>query len=121
MYKFPAMLLLMLGGLVSCNTITVTPDNPVPNVSYQNDIAPIIAANCGQSGCHGAENTEKFNLLSYSKLSRLVEPNQPHKSELYNVIRLYGGGAMPPEPNLPLSDVQITQIYVWILQGATDN
>jgi hypothetical protein len=105
----------------SCNTITVEPDAVIPTVSYKNDIAPIIAANCGQSGCHGTERAEKFNLLTYVTLSQLVTPNQPHNSELYNVIRKYDAAAMPPSPNNPLSDVQIAQIYVWILQGATEN
>jgi hypothetical protein len=105
----------------SCTTITVDPEAVIPTVSYKNDVAPIIAANCGQSGCHGTDRTEQFNLLSYSALSKLATPNEPHNSDLYNVIRKYDAGAMPPSPNNPLSDVQIGQIYVWILQGATDN
>ena len=112
----------LLLGLASSCTTTVQPDVAIPTVSYQHDIAPIIAANCAQSGCHGSERTEKFNLLSYTALSRLVTPNQPHNSELYEVIRLYSGEkAMPPSPNEPLTDSQIGQIYVWILQGATEN
>lgn len=105
----------------ACYSIQVDPDNPVPTVGYEQDIAPIIAANCGQSGCHGPERTHKFNLLSHSSLYELVTPYKPHDSELYNVIRLYSGGVMPPKPNDPLSDEQIGKIYVWILQGATDN
>lgn len=112
---------LLLGLLSACTTL-VEPTAEVPTVSYQKDIAPIIASNCGQPGCHGDSQTESFNLLSYAELSRLVEANKPHNSRLYNVIRLYtGGNAMPPPPNQPLSDTQIGQIYVWILQGATDN
>lgn len=108
--------------VTACTTISVEPTADIPTVSYKNDIAPIIVSNCTQSGCHGTERTEKFNLLSYGQLSRLVEPNKPHSSELYNVIRLYSGEeAMPPKPNLPLTDAQIGQIYIWILQGATDN
>ena len=113
---------LLMGLFNSCTTITVEPDAPVPSVSYKQDIAPIIAANCAQSGCHGAEKTEEFNLLSYTAHSKLVEPNKPNNRELYDVIRLYSGEkAMPPKPSEPLTDTQITQIYVWILQGATDN
>ncbi|MBL7808244.1 MAG: hypothetical protein JNN28_10530, partial [Saprospiraceae bacterium] len=105
----------------ACYSIQVDPDNPVPTVGYEKDIAPIIAANCGQSGCHGTERTKKFNLLGHSSLSELVTPYKPHDSELYKVIRLYSGGVMPPKPNDPLSDEQIGMIYVWILQGATEN
>lgn len=108
--------------ITACTTISVEPTADIPTVSYKNDIAPIIVSNCTQSGCHGAERTEKFNLLSYGQLARLVEPNKPHSSELYKVIRLYTGEeAMPPKPDLPLTDAQIGQIYVWILQGATYN
>lgn len=114
-------LALLIGLASACTTIIVEPDAAVPTVSYQNDIAPIIAANCAQSGCHGTDRPRKFSLLSYSELSRLVVPNKPHSSELYNVIRLYEGGVMPPKPNESLSDMQIGQIYVWILQGATEN
>ena len=121
MHKLLSLVLLLSGLLSSCTTITVEPDTPVPTVSYKNDIAPIIAANCAQSGCHGTDRPEKFSLLSYSELSQLVTSNKPHSSRLYNVIRLYEGGAMPPKPYESLSDAQITQIYVWILQGATDN
>ncbi len=112
---------LLLGLSISCTTITVEPDAPIPTVSYTNDIAPIIAANCTQSGCHGSDRPKKFSLLSYGELSQLVTPFKPHSSELYNVIRLYDGNEMPPKPADPLTDVQIGQIYVWILQGATDN
>lgn len=113
---------ILLTGCISACTTLVEPTAEVPTVSYKKDIAPIIASNCGQSGCHGDARTERFNLLSYAELSRLVEPNKPHGSELYKVVRLYTGeSAMPPKPNLPLSDSQIGQIYVWILQGATDN
>ena len=113
--------LLFIGMIYSCTTILVDPEVPIPTVSYQNDISPIIAANCGQPGCHGSEKTEKFNLLSYAELSKLAVPYKPHNSKLNNVIRSYSGNVMPPKPNNPLSDTQIGQIYVWILQGATDN
>ena len=119
MHKLLAIVLL-IGLTYSCTTL-VQSDAAIPTVSYQKDIAPIILANCGQSNCHGSDNTRRFNLLSYSELSRLVVPNQPHNSRLYNVIRLYDDNAMPPKSYDPLSDTQIGQIYIWILQGATEN
>lgn len=122
MHKLLAITLLLIGSAPSCTTIAIEPDAPVPTVSYQQDVAPIIAANCAQTGCHGPENAEGPNLLSYTALSGFVVPNKPHSSRLYNVIRLYDGSSvMPPKPNQPLSDVQLGQIYVWISQGATDN
>lgn len=121
MHKFFLTALLAACGW-SCTKVVDATDVDVPTISYQNDIAPLIAANCTQSGCHGDVQTEEFNLLSYGAVNRLVSPGKPHSSELYEVIRLYSGEkAMPPKPNQPLSDYQIGQIYVWILQGALDN
>ena len=120
MQKLFFLALLASGFLFACTT-TVEPSAAIPTVSYSKDIAPIIAGNCGQSGCHGADQTAKFNLLSYNEISRLVTPDKPHSSDLYNIIRTYGDGAMPPAPNDPLTDEQIGMIYVWILQGATEN
>ena len=120
MFKLLSIVLLIWLS-AACTTISVEPDAAIPTVSYKNDIAPIIASNCGQPRCHGTEEPRGFSLLSYEHLSRLVTPIQPHNSQLYNVIRVYGSSAMPPAPANPLSDVQIGQIYVWILQGATDN
>ncbi len=121
MRKLRVIALLLPGMLSACTTIMVDPTADIPTVSYRTEVAPIIAANCAQSGCHGATDSRKFNLGSYSALSGLVEPTKPHNSELYSVIREYGPSAMPPAPNKPLSDEQIGQIYVWILQGALDN
>jgi len=113
--------LLFTGLAVACTTV-MEPTADIPTVSYKNDIAPIIASNCAQSGCHGAERTEQFNLLSYAELAKLTVPDKPRQSSLYEVIRLYSGEkAMPPKPAEPLSDAQIGQIYIWILQGATNN
>ena len=120
MPKLLLLTLLLLSLVASCTTQTAL-DSTVPTVSYTNDIAPIIAANCAQPGCHGSERPEKFSLLDYVELASLVTPYKPHSSELYQVIRLYEGDAMPPAPNAPLSDAQIAQIYVWILQGAPFN
>lgn len=113
-------MLLSTGIFFACTT-TVEPDAAIPTVSYSKDIAPIIAGNCAQSGCHGTDRPRKISLLTYQELSRLVTVNQPHSSQLYNLVRTYGDGAMPPSPNNPLTDTQIAMIYTWILQGATDN
>ena len=110
--------------LASCTTEPVDPTADLPVISYQTDISPIISANCAlASGCHGG-NSEEFLLLSYDDVIKHCEvtPGKPHDSELYRVIRLFGGEkAMPPKPNVPLTDEQIGTIYLWILQGAKNN
>ena len=108
--------------LFACTT-NVDPTADLPVISYKNDIAPVITANCAlDSGCHGG-NSEEFLLLTYDELIRNcgVKPGEPHKSDLYRVIRLYWGNVMPPKPNAPLTDEQIASVYLWILQGAENN
>lgn len=107
------MLILLFAGAFACTT-KVEPDPDLPVVSYHSDIAPIINSNCTlNSECHGGQ-------LNYNDLREWVQPGDPYNSELYKIIRSYTQG-MPPKPNNPLTDEQIAQIYVWILQGATDN
>ncbi len=116
-FRWAAFLLL----LPACTT-TIEPADNLPVVSFQSDISPILAANCALAdGCHGSSGGE-FPLVTYDQVSRYVNAGDPYNSKLYESIRAYAGeGAMPPKPNSPLSDQQIGQIYVWILQGATDN
>lgn len=121
MYLSKLRWLLFLLVLPACIT-KVEPDPDIPVVSFQSDIVPILSANCALAdGCHAAYGGE-FPLVTHADAVRYVQPGDPHGSELYQVIRKYSGEeAMPPKPNAPLSDQQIGQIYVWILQGATDN
>lgn len=108
----------------SCITQQVDPTADLPTISYQTDISPIISSNCASVGCHvGGSGGELFPLTTYDEVVRYcgVKAGKPHDSQLYNIIRLYTGGAMPPSPNDPLSDEQIASIYVWILQGANNN
>lgn len=113
--------LFLLLGASACTTSIVPADPDIPVVSYQTDISPIIAANCALAdGCHDG-NSDLAPLLTHSDLLRYVKPGDPYNSSLYTVIRSYTSDqAMPPKPSDPLTDKQIAQIYVWILQGATD-
>lgn len=116
-------LLLTAVVLSSCSVQQVDPTADIPTLSFQQDISPIISANCALSGCHDG-NGQEHALLSYEDVLSYgeVTPSKPHDSKIYEVIRLYSGEeAMPPAPNQALSDQQIGAIYVWILQGAHDN
>ncbi|HNL39812.1 MAG TPA: hypothetical protein PKL15_17620 [Saprospiraceae bacterium] len=116
-FRWAALLLF----LPACTT-TIEPADNLPVVSFQSDISPILSANCALAdGCHGASGGE-FPLVTHDQVLRYAKPGNPYDSELYQSVRKYAGeGAMPPKPNTPLSDQQIGQIYLWILQGANDN
>lgn len=94
-----------------------------PEISYQNDIHPIITANCAMTGCHPSSGGE-FSLVDYNSLisNGDIKAGNAHKSKLYKaVIGDIGTERMPPAPTSQLSDRQLKLIYIWIEQGAKNN
>jgi hypothetical protein len=95
-----------------------------PQISYSNDVNPIIMNNCAQSGCHGAINPGQFSLLGYDNLIKggEVKAGDPKSSKLYNsIISLEEDDLMPRSPYSRLGDDKIKTVYLWILQGAKNN
>jgi hypothetical protein len=91
-------------------------------VSYSQNIAPIISSNCAFSGCHGAISSEEFKLTSYEELiNGGIKAGSPEKSELYQKLKTLGDDIMPKKPYNELTEKQIQLIYVWIGQGAKNN
>lgn len=85
------------------------------NVSFANDILPVIATNC--QGCHsGASPLAGIRLEDYSTISAVAETGQ-----LYGVIeRLPGFPSMPfGQPKLP--ECTIDRIKSWIDAGMPNN
>ncbi len=106
--------------MVSCKhnpEIAITPE-----MSFSNDVKPIINSNCAQSGCHGATNYEEFQLLTYDQvLSKSKTGNEATSAILYKAIIGKGAEDMPPSPNTPLNELQIKRILLWMQQGAKNN
>jgi uncharacterized membrane protein len=100
----------------NCNTDTVY---------FGNDILPLLASNCGMSGCHGnGSQAQDVSVANYSAVlnSKLVIPGRPDKSLLIEVINATSGEKMmPPSPRTPLSADQKAKISKWISQGARNN
>lgn len=92
-----------------------------PEVKYSSDVSSIISGNCTESGCHGTDNPEAFDLLTYESVSKHLSPGSPQNSELYKVIRDLGGNRMPPPPSSQMDESAIKTIYLWIGQGAKNN
>lgn len=95
----------------------------IREVSFSNDIQPILSGNCTQSNCH-AGGGRLFSLRTYDDVisEGHVKAGDPHGSELYQTINnSLLVTAMPPSPQPPLTTDQIKLIYTWILQGAKNN
>jgi uncharacterized membrane protein len=98
------------------------------------DVAAILTANCADSGCHGDSPNGNFHieggtnadflavrdaLEDVNTLSGtpLVAAGSKDESAIY--IRITSDvGAMPPAPNEPLTDEQVSTITRWIDDGA---
>lgn len=84
-------------------------------VRYSTTIRPIIEANCAISGCHvpGGEGNGDYTTFSALQAKAISGVLLPSINQVGNAI------AMPP--NGKLSDCEITQITVWVQQGAPQN
>jgi uncharacterized membrane protein len=115
-------LLLLTGGILigtaSCKTDPEVPASP--EVSFQTQVQVILSANCNMSGCHAANGGE-FPLTTYEQVMQQVTAGDARNSELYKAVTGRGAERMPPDGLEPLTDEQITTLYVWIQQGAKNN
>ena len=108
-------------------------------VSFNQDIKPILSAKC--LSCHdgSGEGSEKsgFNVTSYdslltgTKLGQVIVPGDALSSSLYLMISHkaspeihmppHGGKSLAKGKGQPLSDSEIDTIKRWIDQGAKNN
>jgi hypothetical protein len=81
------------------------------NVSFVNDVLPVIEQNC--SGCHDANGAGGYSFTDYSNIST-------NANALLISLRASGPQLMPQGgPALPDSTIQL--IECWIYQGKLDN
>ena len=118
-------LILLAGvGLIGCYKDIILPDVAVDSdappqaVSFKNDIAPLVNANCALSNCHvsGAHKPYMTLDVSYQQIVNggFVNTIVPKESILYEMIN----GEM--QQYIPsASDRQ--KIYDWIRTGASNN
>ncbi|MGF1613210.1 MAG: c-type cytochrome domain-containing protein [Gammaproteobacteria bacterium] len=101
-----------------------------PEVSYSQDIRPILEASCLECHVAGAAGYEGsgFSMESYedlmtgTKFGAVIKPGDSFTSAL---IMLVEGRADPsiqmPHGKEPLTEEQITALKAWVDQGAKDN
>ncbi len=105
----------------------VVSDCDSDSVYYENDILPIILANCTFQGCH-IQNTEVESVTNayYDYLKRKSVPGDPEASKLYtslvtdNLSDLMPRDKDTKEP-FSLGEEKIGKIKKWIEQGALKN
>lgn len=104
--------------IYSCKHEVIIPSKPI--VSFSTQVMPIIIGNCTQSECHNDKSSHRTKLGNYDQVMRDggISPGNPSGSRLYTDITSY---KMPRSPYPPLSDQETALIYVWILQGASNN
>lgn len=93
----------LLYGNIECNT---------ENVSFNNDILPIIKTRCATSGCHVQGGSGLGIFENYNQIKSKVDNN----SLARRVLELKD---MPPSS--PLTACQIEYFRTWIEAGAINN
>jgi hypothetical protein len=87
---------------------------PTHEISYSEDVSPIIANSCAIPGCH-VGNFPKGDFTNYNDLKRVVDNGK--------ITFKLANGQMPPESSkLPLLSIcQVNVITTWINEGAKNN
>jgi uncharacterized membrane protein len=100
---------------------TGIPCNP-NTVYFEQQVLPILIANCAKSGCHDAASAEEGVILNnYNNVMTTgeVTPFNLGDSEIWEVINETDPDkVMPPPGENPLTPAQINLIAQWINQGA---
>ncbi len=84
------------------------------NVSFKNDIEPIIENNCAISGCHVAGGNAGGIYNNYTRIKAKVDNGSMRE-------RVVVQQNMPPPDKGSITDCQIDKIDSWIDQGAPNN
>ncbi len=96
----------------------VDPDGPPQQVSFRNEIAPMLTTKCALSGCHvsGAHKPNLLTAISFQEIVNggFVNTLIPKESRLYIMIN----GEM--KEYIP-SAADRQKIYDWIRNGAPNN
>lgn len=96
---------------------------PEQQVSFNQDILPILQMGCTMAGCHGDSLNQQPSLTSYEVVMDFgdIKPGNPNDSKLYEVLIDTDPEERMPRNMPPLSDRNIKLIYIWIAQGAQNN
>lgn len=97
---------------------------PEHEVSFSQEVLPILQMGCTHAGCHGDSLNQMPSLTSYQGVMEFgdIKAGEPYESELYKrIIETDDAERMPRPPYVPVTDKNRKLIYIWIAQGAKDN
>jgi len=93
-----------------------TPECDTANVSFSQDILPILENNCF-NGCHSGNNPSSgFTLETYNDVKKKVDDGR-----LLGAVKHEPGFVAMPLNRAPISDCNQSLIEAWISQGAPNN
>ena len=113
--KFATMALLSLLAFAACST----EDDDVcqtENMSFSEDIFPIIESNCFTDCHNGSAPTSGFTLENYADVKVKVD-----QGRLVGAVTRQPGFVAMPYNLGPLPSCEKDQIAAWVAQGALDN
>ena len=122
--KYSSLIILVIIGFASCYKdiikpeLVADPDGPPQQVSFKNELAPLLEKNCALSGCHvsGAHKPYLAKDISYAQIVNggFVNTALPKESRLYQMV--FGEMAQ----YIP-SKTDKQKVYDWIRIGAPNN
>jgi len=112
---------IFLMGMTSCyydnaeDLYPVIPDCDTTNVTFGNDIMPIMSASC--TGCHsGSAPAGNIRLSNYSEIV-----TSANNGGLMGSIKHESGWSPMPKNGNKLNDCTIKKLDTWIAEGTPDN
>ena len=121
-------LILIIGiALNSCSdNIITSPDQivfPQVNVSYQQQVRPLLELTCAFSGCHDTESSAAgIDVTGYFQLTSragLIIPGRPDNSLLIQILEGKQGHLLTFQNRI--TDAQKKGVRQWVLEGALNN
>ena len=108
------------------DTIITSPDQivfPETNVSYQQQVRPLLELTCALSGCHDTETAVAgIDVTGYFQLTSragLIIPGRPDNSLLIQILEGKQGHLLTFQNRI--SDAQKRGVRQWVLEGAMNN
>ena len=108
------------------DTIITSPDQivfPETNVSYQQQVRPLLELTCAFSGCHDTETAVAgIDVTGYFQLTSragLIIPGRPDNSLLIQILEGKQGHLLTFQNRI--SDAQKRGVRQWVLEGAMNN
>ena len=120
-------IIVLVFTLNACSdTIITSPDQivfPETNVSYQQQVRPLLELTCAFSGCHDTETAVAgIDVTGYFQLTSragLIIPGRPDNSLLIQILEGKQGHLLTFQNRI--SDAQKRGVRKWVLEGALNN